>query len=268
MLGKWFWVIFVLLGLWQWIGSLAERATKKQQDQRVSNLAAQRRRQETAAHPTATAGTAQRSTGPLVADRAGELAARRKAQLDELRRRRGTATTQAPAPQPGPPPITTLLPSQARVPQPGPPPIATLLPTQAGVLQPGAAPIATLLPTQAGVLQPGPTTIPTLRPTRAPLAPVLRQPATRPQARRAPPQQQRPVQQEQRFGPPTDRSISSKPRTRKAAPEAVGVEGLRKLTLPGLGSVPMDRTLLRRMMLYREILEPPVALREVQTWER
>ena len=232
MLGKWFWVIFVLLGLWQWIGSLAERATKKQQDQRVSNLAAERRRQQTAAHPTAAAGTAQRSTGPLVADRAGELAARRKAQLDELRRRRGTATTQAPAPQPGPPAITTLLPTQARVPQPGPPTIATLLPT------------------------------------RAPPAPVLRQPATRPQARRAPPQQQRPVQQEQRLSPPNDRSISRKLRTRKAAPEAVGVEGLRKLTLPGLGSVPMDRTLLRRMMLYREILEPPVALREVQTWER
>ncbi len=250
MLGKWFWVIFVLLGLWQWIGSLTERATKKQQDQRVSNLAAQRRRQETAAHPTAAAGTAQRSTGPLVADRAGELAARRKAQLDELRRRRGTATTQAPAPQPGPPAITTLLPTQARVPQPGPPTIATLLPTQARVPQPGPPTIATLLP------------------TRAPPAPVLRQPATRPQARRAPPQQQRPVQQEQRLSPPNDRSISRKLRTRKAAPEAVGVEGLRKLTLPGLGSVPMDRTLLRRMMLYREILEPPVALREVQTWER
>ncbi len=40
------------------------------------------------------------------------------------------------------------------------------------------------------------------------------------------------------------------------------------LVLPVLGDVPMDRTLLRRMMLYREILEPPIALREVQSWER
>ena len=57
-MSKYFWIIFVLMGLWQFIGSIAERATKKQQDQRVSDLTAQRRRQQMAARRATTGNDA------------------------------------------------------------------------------------------------------------------------------------------------------------------------------------------------------------------
>jgi len=240
MIGKYFWVIFVLLGLWQWIGTLAERATKKQQEQRVLDLAARRKQQQMGSPPTAAGGTAQRAFGPGgtaqrafgpggtaqhafgpgVTDRAGDLATRRKAQLDELRRRSGTATGQPPA-RTRPTPVT-------------------LRPTLAPTARPAAPPPVATLP-------------------QRPTAPVRRQPAERPQARRAPPPQKRPV-----------RPVKRLTETRRTLihHETVAVKGPRELALPGLDGVPMDRTLLRRMMLYREILEPPIALREVQTWER
>ncbi len=227
-MGRYFWIIFVLLGLWQFIGSLAERATKKQQNQRVSDLTAQRRRQQTAGRGTAAGGIAQRATGPVVADRAGELAARRKAQLDELRRRRGAATAQA----------TAQATARTR-----PTPV-TLRPAQSPTRQ-APLPVATAPPVAV---------------PRRPPAPVRRQPAARPQARRAPPPQKRTIPPIER-SPKSGRSLVSTRRT-------VEDRGPRTLTLPSLGDVPMDRTLLRRMILYREILEPPIALREVQSWER
>ncbi len=230
MFSKWFWVIFVVLGLWQWIGTLAERATKKQQGQRVSELTAQRRRQQMAVRPGA-GGTAPRATGPVVADRAGELAARRKTQLDELRRRSGTATAQAPTQPATQPP--TQPPARAR-------------PTP-----------ATLRPAAPATRPPAP--VPVLAPRRAP-APVRRQPVAKTQPRRAPPPQKRPI-------PPVER-VTERLRRVARTHKTVEVKGPRKLTLPRLDDVPMDRTLLRRMMLYHEILEPPLALREVQSWER
>ena len=93
-----------------------------------------------------------------------------------------------------------------------------------------------------------------------PPAPVRRQPAGRTQTRRPVPPQKRPTG-------PVERSIETQRLVRRAA-TSVPAKGSRNLTLPKLGDVPMDRTLLRRMMLYREILEPPIALREVQSWER
>ncbi len=236
-MGRYFWIIFVLLGLWHLIGSLAERATKKQQDRRVSDLAGQQRQQQMAAHRTVAGGAAQRATGPVVADRAGELAARRKAQLDELRRRRGAATAQATGQPPG----------RTR------PMSATLRPAQSPPRQAPPLPVAATPP--VAVPQRPPVAVPQRRP-----APVRRQPAARPQARRAPPPQKRTIPPIER-SPKSGRSLVSTART-------VEARGLRTLTLPSLGDVPMDRTLLRRMMLYREILEPPIALREVQSWER
>ena len=91
-------------------------------------------------------------------------------------------------------------------------------------------------------------------------APVRHQPAAKPQARRATPPQKLPIRL-------VERSTET-PRRKPDTGISVEVEGARKLTLPGLGDVPMDRTLLRRMVLYHEILEPPIALREVQSWER
>ena len=93
-----------------------------------------------------------------------------------------------------------------------------------------------------------------------PPAPVRRQPAARTQARWPVPPQKRPTG-------PVKRSIETQ-HVEPWAAKSVAASGSRKLTLPKLGDVPMDRTLLRRMMLYREILEPPIALREVQSWER
>ena len=227
-MSRYFWIIFVLLGLWQFIGSLAERATKKQQDQRVSDLTAQRRKQQVAARRTEVGGTARGATAPVAADRAGELAARRKAQLDELRRRRGAATAQ-PAARTRPAP-TTLRPAL---------PPTTLRPALPPTRPPMAPPVA------------APQVLP---------APVRHQPAAKPQARRATPPQKLPIRL-------VERSTET-PRRKPDTGISVEVEGARKLTLPGLGDVPMDRTLLRRMVLYHEILEPPIALREVQSWER
>jgi len=34
------------------------------------------------------------------------------------------------------------------------------------------------------------------------------------------------------------------------------------------GGEPIDRALLRKMIVYREIFDPPVALRNEQVWER
>ncbi len=218
-MGKYFWIIFLLLGLWQWIGTLAERSTKKQQEKRVLDLAARRKQQQMGSPPTAAGGTTQRAFGPGVTDRAGDLATRRKAQLDELRRRSGKATSQPPA-RTRPTPVT-LRASLAPATRPGSPPLATM-------------------------------------PQRPPV-PVRRQPAARPQARRAPPPQKRPARPGKRLTETRQTLIHH---------EIAVVKGPRELALPGLDGVPMDRTLLRRMMLYREILEPPIALREVQTWER
>jgi hypothetical protein len=221
-MSKYFWIIFVLMGLWQFIGSIAERASKKQQDQRVSDLTAQRRRQQASARGAPTGRTDRPQTGPVVVDRAGDLAARRKAQLDELRRRRGVQTGQ-PAARTRPTP-------------------ATLRPVQTTPRPVAAAPVAV---------------------PQRPAPPVRRQPAARPrpQVRRSAPQPERATRQVKRQTVLPGRSLV----TRKIVVEA---KETRDLTLPGLGDVPMDRTLLRRMMLYREILEPPIALREVQTWER
>ncbi len=206
-MGRYFWIIFVLLGLWQLIGSVAERATKKQQNLRVSDLAAQRRRQQTTAGRTTAGGPALRATEPVAADRAGELAARRKAQLDELRRRRGQVTARAPS---QPPARTRPVPAMRR-------------------------------------------------PAASPVVVPRRPPTATPQARPVPPPPRR------------KRSIvrsTEDPRRLQTTRAVAEVKGPRTLALPGLGEVPMDRTLLRRMILYREILEPPIALREVQSWER
>ena len=219
-MSKYFWIIFVLMGLWQFIGSIAERATKKQQDQRVTDLTAQRRRQQMGARRTAAGRPTERATEPVVVDRAGDLAVRRKAQLDELRRRSGVQTAQ-PAARTKPAMVTLR-------------PVRT---TQ----RPVAAP---------------PVAVP-----QRPAPPVRRQPSARPQVRRSAPPPERATR-------PVERQTALPGRTLVTHKAVVEAKETRNLTLPRLGDVPMDRTLLRRMMLYREILEPPLALREVQSWER
>jgi len=102
---KYSWIIFVLIVAWQVVAGIVQSAAKKQQQARMADLAAQRRGQQ--GSQTGTAGRTQSAAGPAGggepggatrtfaepgADprtaRAQDLAARRKAQLDELRRRR------------------------------------------------------------------------------------------------------------------------------------------------------------------------------------
>ena len=55
----------------------------------------------------------------------------------------------------------------------------------------------------------------------------------------------------------------------KAAKKQQPVAVMRRhLSLPGVAAEPMGPALLRRMVMYREILDTPVALRDQQIWER
>ncbi len=238
-MGRYIWIIILLVGVWQFIGSLVEKATKKQQDKRVKDLTAQRGRQQMAGQRV----TGQRAAGAapasiaVVGDRASELAARRKAQLDELRRRR---TGQSPQPTGGASPSpATLRPTQP----PTQPP--THRQTQPQTRPPSRTPVTR----QTAPARP----VPSQKPAR-------RRPAPRPTARPSKqPESPRRLQPLQRSaGHPLIETHK----------ETVEATGSRTLRLPAVGDVPMDKLLLRRMMLYREILEPPIALREVQSWER
>ena len=51
-------------------------------------------------------------------------------------------------------------------------------------------------------------------------------------------------------------------------PEAPKAPGKRHLPLPFVPGEPMGPHLLRQMVLFREILEPPVSLRDRQVWDR
>jgi len=64
-----------------------------------------------------------------------------------------------------------------------------------------------------------------------------------------------------------DRSLHALGRAKPARKQPQAVTG-RHLRLPGLADEPISPALLRRMVMYREILDTPVALRDQQTWER
>jgi len=98
-------LIVVLIVVVQVIAGLVQQATKKQQQERARELAEQRRRQSGGGEggrgggsPTRPVGRVQVQTGTAEPSRLETLAARRKAQLEELRRRR-TAQVRAGASQ-------------------------------------------------------------------------------------------------------------------------------------------------------------------------
>lgn len=229
MSGKFFWIIFLLLGAWQIVGSLIERANKKQQEAKLRELASHR--QKHAAAPTAT-------TPPgRPADRAEALAARRRAQLEELRRRRA-----------GRQPRTQITPGVA-TPQPGP------APTPAGMR---TAPRAVSRPPARRPAPPAPPTRTAARfPTqRVPTRPTARPPA--PPVERQPEQTPPPVVGESevhRLVLPDEAPAAPK-RARSAT------------TVPSLSGTALTPTAMRRLILLREVLDPPVSLREHQVWER
>ena len=248
-----FLIIFVLWAAWQLVGSLVEKAGKKQQDQRLKELTAQRQRQlaAQAGRPAGAGlsggGGAEGPRGTGVADRLEGLAARRKAQLEELRRRR-TARHPGTAQQ-GSPPVV-LRPTRTPMSTPG---MGRSFPTQRA---PQPVPIARSAPPVRRV------------PRQPPVPPTTAPPPTPPVGRGAPlgtpaqrvvtPEVRRKVQPEPRLGPHSvfahTKKISTAP-SRRRRPAVHGGE-------------PIDRALLRKMIVYREILDPPLALRAEQVWER
>ena len=74
------------------------------------------------------------------------------------------------------------------------------------------------------------------------------------------PQPPRPVEPTPKMDP---HSVFTHPR--KKTPLPLPVPRRRPAFDP---SEPIDATLLRKMIVYREILDPPIALRNEQVWER
>ena len=67
MSGKYAWIIFLLLGLWHLIGTFAEKAAKKQQQQRLKAQGSQELRPSARRHPGG-------ATSTTLVDHASELA--------------------------------------------------------------------------------------------------------------------------------------------------------------------------------------------------
>ncbi len=116
MVGKYWWAIVLAIVAWQVLSSLGERLNKKPQEQRLKDLAEQRRRQ-VAARRTESG--------------ADDLAARRRAQIQELRARHvgSRAEPQLHVPTTGPSAATTAPPA-ARTPFPMPSRPAARQPSQ------------------------------------------------------------------------------------------------------------------------------------------
>ncbi|MHC4711336.1 MAG: hypothetical protein ACYTA3_13220, partial [Planctomycetota bacterium] len=98
---NWWVILLVLLGVWQVVGSLIEKAGKKQQDQTGGRGQSQ---------------PAPRMTPRAATDRAEALAARRREQLEQLRQRRAG---QKPGAQPPTTARPTAKPTPAAASQPG-----------------------------------------------------------------------------------------------------------------------------------------------------
>jgi hypothetical protein len=243
-MGRWWVILLLLLGVWQVIGSLIEKAGKKQQEQRLKDLAAQRGRQ------TGGGGQSQpapRTTPGTLTDRVEALAARRREQLEQLRQRRAGQRPIAGQP-------TTPTPTAGPAPAP---------PSQAGRRQ-----ISQLQPGRAKTL---------FTPV-----PVVRRPATQPRTGTPAPVPQRRVT----VRPTPERVVSPRPapaRQQEPAPiegessthrivmdaaEAPKAPRQRHRPVPFVFGEPLGPHLLRQMVLFREILEPPVSLRDRQVWER
>jgi hypothetical protein len=95
------WIIIVVVVLWQIAYGLIQKAAEKRQQERMRELSApQRRRQSSPPTGARTPATPPRQpSSRRSAVRLEDLAARRKAQLEELRRRRASRPRAGPAPR-------------------------------------------------------------------------------------------------------------------------------------------------------------------------
>ena len=239
MFGKYWWAIVLAIVAWQVLGSLAERLNKKPQEQRLKDLAEQRRRQVEA-----------RRTAPG----ADDLAARRRAQLQELRARDVGSRPEPQLHVPTGPSRATTAPPAARTPFPLPSRPAAPPPSQRYAPQQLQARTGPAVPSPA---RPPVGTAPvSRRPARQPTAQRLQRPQATMPAPVAPPSaaelqtllQLARSAQEQRPQPP-------------ASPQHFGHP------LFGADDTPRAQT-LRRMIVLKELLDLPVSLRDRDVWDK
>ena len=206
-------IVVIVVVIAHVIGSLLERSTKAKQEARLRQMGARR------AGPTGGAPVAQDPVS--LGDRARELAARRRAQLEELRQRR----------------------TQRQTPS-----------SQGGVIARTGG---------------SPPTAPQTRPTRfqppaPPQRPVLRRRPPAPVSVARMPQPPRTAVEPPPGRPITPRQEIPATRRSEANPYALRTKAIEPL----LGVRGSRIELLRKMIVLKEILDPPVALREQQGWER
>ena len=253
-------IIFLLFIVSQVVRAIMDRANKSRQEQQLHEAAAQRRQQ-----------MASRGASPSMTeapDRAAELAARRRTQLQELRRRAATTSIGS---QPGP--LRTPVRPPTRPP--------TLSPTRTPTRTPAGGPRRT--PTNPFGLPPQVRQPPQRRgvpgpPAATPAGPMARPPRVAP--RPAPPptvsttvaqakqreellaavaarkrdEEMRALKAPRRLKPPTEQEQAYDIRSKQRHPLFRGERRTPEL--------------LRKMVVLKELLEPPVALREQQAWER
>ena len=219
-MGKYGILVFALIVGIQVFGSLLEKHNKKQQQKRLKEAGAAGKRQP--------ALEATRPSRPV--NRRETLAARRQAQLEELRSRGQGRTIQTR------PPPTAAPPSPPRPVFP----------------QTASSPFPTGRPAPP---KPAPRPRPAARPVPAPARPArLRVP---------PPRLPQPPQEERGRTPVSARIEPTAPdehyeiHERKPHP----------LFSP-FPTEPNRAQLLRRMVVFKELLEPPVSLRERDVWDR
>ncbi|MCH8152678.1 MAG: hypothetical protein IH830_09945 [Planctomycetes bacterium] len=243
MFGKYWWAIVLALVAWRLLGSLGEQLNKKQQENRLKDLAEQRRRQ-----------VAARRTEPGTDD----LAARRRAQLQELRAREvGSRAEPQLHVSAGPSTATTALPA-ARAPFP--------LPSRPAAPRPSERYAPQQLQARSGPAGPSPARPP------VGVAPVPRRPARQATAQRLQrPQATMPAP----AAPPPLTTIATESQTLlqlarsaqelrpqlPASPQHLGHP------LFGADDTPRAQT-LRRMIVLKELLDLPVSLRDRDVWDK
>lgn len=243
MFGKYWWAIILAIVAWQVLGSLAERLNKKPQEQRLKDLAEQRRRQ---------AAGRRTESGP------DDLAARRQAQIQELRARHVGSRAEPQLHVPTGPSAATSAPPAARMPFPVPSRPAIPRPSQRSAPQQLQARIGAAVPSPAR----GPVGI----------APVPRHPARQPTAQR--PQTAMPAPAAPPLAPPLAmsgaelqtllqlaRSAQEQRPQPPASPQHLGHP------LFGADDTPRAQT-LRRMIVLKELLDLPVSLRDRDVWDK
>ncbi len=233
MFGKYWWAIILAVVAWQVLGSLVERLNKKPQEQRLKDLAEQRRRQVDARR---------------TASGADDLVARRRAQIEELRARHVGSRAEPQLHASTGPSAATTGPPAARTPFPMPSRPVSPRPSQRYSSPQPQARTGRAVPSPAR----GPVGVAPVR--RRPAAQAtMPAPAATPPAATSGAELQTLLQlarsaQEQRPQPP-------------ASPQHLGHP------LFGADDTPRAET-LRRMIVLKELLDLPVSLRDRDVWDK